>query len=311
MLSIEEVQESILKILSYFKVFQYPLTGDEIWKYLSIKCDKEAVSACLPYLEEYKLVYRIEEYYYLENDTRVIDRRKKGNALGKKKLVKAKRIARFLGNFPFVECVCISGSLSKDFALPDGDLDYFIITSPKRLWIARSIMHVFKKLTFPFNAQHSFCMNYYISMGNMNVNPKNFYTAIELATLKTIYVQKGMGELYEHNYDWIKLYLPNYNIANSSKKPIQKKNMMPTLIELLLNKMNGDKIEKSCYEMTRRKWIRKWQKKNYDVEKCLTCMSPYYNTPVNYPINLPEKIMKKYNDIFFETERKYAGQSTF
>ena len=59
---------------------------------------------------------------------------------------KALTVSRLISKFPYVEGVGISGSLSKGYYDDDGDIDFFIITSPKRLWIARTFLILYKKL---------------------------------------------------------------------------------------------------------------------------------------------------------------------
>ncbi|MBK8679672.1 MAG: hypothetical protein IPN25_13810 [Sphingobacteriales bacterium] len=43
------------------------------------------------------------------------------------------RISKFIGSFPFVRGVLLSGSLSKNRLAADGDIDYFIIAQPNAL----------------------------------------------------------------------------------------------------------------------------------------------------------------------------------
>src|SRR5690606_39126981 len=90
---------------------------------------------------------------------------------------------KFIYLFPFVAFVGISGSLSKGFAAADGDFDFFIITSANRLWICRTLLHLFKKLSFLAGAQHRFCMNYFIDISHAAIEERNRYTAIELSSL--------------------------------------------------------------------------------------------------------------------------------
>jgi hypothetical protein len=162
----DDVQRAVLRTLSYFQVFSYPLTAEEIWKYLPVKCDRELVNATINELAAIGLVFCFGDYCSLINDAALIDRRIHGNKLGKRKLGKALRLSRLLACFPFVEGVYISGSLSKDYAEADSDLDYFIVTGENRLWTARNLLHCFRKLTFIFSAEDSFCMNYFISLGH-------------------------------------------------------------------------------------------------------------------------------------------------
>lgn len=301
------LQNAVLKTLSYFHVFEYPLSKKEIWKFLPVKCDIGSLQEVLAYLVDAQIIFSIDNYYCLYNEPYLINRRKDGNHLGKIKLKKAMIIARFLGSFPFVEAVCISGSLSKDFALPNSDLDYFIITAPNRLWTARNFMHLFRKLTFLVNAQNLFCMNYYISLYNPAISLKNMFTAIELSTLKAAWVHSGMKELVLTNEDWVLHHLPNINLSNSIPKHKNKKWVFTRFFEWLINKLGGDKIESIFYKNTMKRWAKKWRNQNYDVEKCMLSASLHFNTPQNYPEHLPDEILKRHNRIYREVLIKYIN----
>ena len=87
-----------------------------------------------------------------------------------------------LFQFPFVRGVFISGSLSKRCAAEKEDVDYFIVTSANRLWIARTIMHLYKKLTYLRGRQDRYCMNYFIDEEALEIKEKNIFTAVEMIT---------------------------------------------------------------------------------------------------------------------------------
>ena len=60
-------------------------------------------------------------------------------------LGRAKWGASIIAAFPFVRAVGISGSLSKQYADENSDIDYFIITAANRLWIAKNLPAYFQK----------------------------------------------------------------------------------------------------------------------------------------------------------------------
>lgn len=297
----------ILKTLSYFHVFQYPLTAEEIRKFLPVKISLQQTQETLGELATAGEIYKVGSFYALVNDAMLAERRIKGNRFAEKRIAKARRIARFLGNFPFVESVFISGSLSKDFSTPEGDLDFFIVTAKDRLWIARTLMHFFKKLTFLAGAQHSFCMNYYVSMEHMEINPKNMFTATELSTLKPAFVRNGVKELYEYNRYWIKLYLPNMQCFDTYTNNMHDKWLPTRMFEAMLDKLGATAINKFFYNTTRKKWMAKWERKEYDVDKCMPSMDLHYCTPINHPKNLPEKIMANHQRIYAEAIGRGKG----
>lgn len=294
---------AILSTLSYFQVFEYPLTKGEIWKYLSIKCNVSELDNVLDDLIQWKVVFRFDEFYCLKNDMKYVYRRIQGNTLGQEKLKKAMVVSRFLGLFPFVDAVCVSGSLSKDFASKDSDLDFFIITAPNRLWTARNLMHFFRKLTFVVNAQRLFCMNYYISAAQLEIVPQDIYTAIELLSLKPGYTHKGWREMNEVNNEWVAEYLPNADLRNKPHKK-HKKNILTKALESIINLIGGDRVEQFFFRTTMKRWARKWEKMGYDVEQCMRSADYDFNTPVNYPENLPQIILEKHEHIYREVKMK-------
>ena len=152
---------SILRLLAYFDIFQYPLTKNEIRQFLPELLSETRLDAILQLMLINKTIFLHDDFYSLHNNPLLAYRRKEGNLRAKKLLPRAYAIGRFLYRFPFVRAIAISGSLSKDFADEKADIDFFIITKANRLWIARTIMHLFKKLTFITGHQHYFCMNYY------------------------------------------------------------------------------------------------------------------------------------------------------
>src|SRR5688572_30443736 len=177
---------SILKVLAYFDIFQYPLTKAEIRKFLGKALPEVNFEESLQLMVNNQTVFLYNDFYSLHNNSLLAFRRKEGNSRAEKLVPKAFRIGRFLFRFPFVRAVCISGSLSKNFADEKADIDFFIITKTGRLWIARTIMHLFKKITFLTGHQHYFCMNYYIDEKALLIEEQNIFTAIEVATLVPI-----------------------------------------------------------------------------------------------------------------------------
>jgi hypothetical protein len=140
-----------------------------------------------------------------------------------------------------VRGVFLSGSISKGYLDEKADIDYFIITEHNRLWIARIFLVFFKKL-FLLNSYKFFCINYFISTENLEIEEKNIYTAIELATLIPTYGANIYNSLYNAN-QWIKQYVPNYPKRDVSNVPQSRKKISQTIIETLLNNRFGDYID--------------------------------------------------------------------
>ena len=171
-----ETAQNILRTLGYFDLFQYPLTGEEIYLFNSAVVNHSEVNEALEELLSDNSVFKIGEFYSLHNNCQLAERRRNGNQLATEHLITARRVAKFLYRFPYVKAIAVSGSLSKNFATDKTDIDFFIITATNRLWIARTCMHLYKKLTFLRGRQNWFSMNYYVDEDAMEIHEKNIFT---------------------------------------------------------------------------------------------------------------------------------------
>ena len=125
-----ELEFKILKVLTYFDIFNYPLLEDEIYFYLGQVPQSEDFSYSLQSLLDAGIIYKFEGFFTLQNNFRLIKKRKKDNAKAEILMPKAKRVANFLYLFTFVRGIGILGSLSKNVASENSDFDF--ITSPAR-----------------------------------------------------------------------------------------------------------------------------------------------------------------------------------
>lgn len=234
--------KGIIKTLAYYDIFNYPLTREEIYICSNTNGDtKTSVFKELEALVDSGIVYRSDNFYSINHNSQLIPKRIEGNKRAFKKMKTAKLFSKFISHFPFVRGVLLSGSISKGYMDEKADIDYFIITSPNRLWIARILLVFFKKM-FLLNSYKFFCINYFISTSELEIEEKNIYTAIEFATLIPMYGADVYNELYESN-QWIKNYVPNYPKRDVTHLPPFKKKIIQKIIEPLLNGRFGDYVD--------------------------------------------------------------------
>jgi predicted nucleotidyltransferase len=92
-------------------------------------------------------------------------------------------VTHVIKRFPFVRGVFVTGSLSKNSSDSSSDLDFMVITRKGRLWIARTLLMLFKKI-FLLNSYKYFCINFLLSEDNLEIEDKNVFTATEVMTVK-------------------------------------------------------------------------------------------------------------------------------
>ena len=250
-------ESGILRMLAYFDIFQYPLTKKEISQFLPEFFSEAKLEPVLQSMVTDKTIFLHNGFYSLHNNPLFAYRRKEGNTRARKLIPNAYAIGRFLHRFPFVRAVAVSGSLSKDFADEKADIDFFIITKANRLWIARTMMHLFKKLTFITGHQHYFCMNYFIDEEALLIQEKNIFTAIEIGTLLPV---SGFGMLesfFEVNkwaFDFFNGPGKLHN-CNGDKKDVNS--WYKRFSEWIFTNGFGDRLDEWLMGVTTRRWQRK------------------------------------------------------
>jgi hypothetical protein len=267
---VNEAKENILATLAYFDIFKYPLTSGEIYLFLNGKHHQADFDLALNYLVAHRSVYQFGNLYSLKNDPLLVIRRYNGNQKAAELIKVAHKIGDWLICFPYVRGIAISGSLSKNYADDNSDIDLFIITAKDRLWIARTLMHAFKKLTFLVNKQDYFCMNYYIDEDQLEIREKTIYTAIEVVTLIPLHGDTVMEQFYAAN-SWTRGYLPNKIMRISSAKPL-KPSIFKSIFEKLFNNFIGDAIDTLLMKITSARWSKKTAQKKVNSKGTVLAM---------------------------------------
>ncbi len=275
-------------------MFSYPLKKRELFVFLQYSADSHAFDDALEFLLGESVIFKFEEFYCLHPNYSLIQRRIKGNALAEKMLKKAAQSARLLSKFPFVRGVAISGSLSKNFADENADVDFFIITAPNRLWISRSFLHLFKKLTFLVNRQHLYCMNYFIDEEQLVIIEKNIYTATEVATLLPLFGTNTFENFYAAN-SWAIQLLPNHHLRISSAQQI-KSHLVKLSIEKLFNNAVGNLLDKFLMNITAKSWAAKAKKKKTNSRGIVMALDTSRHHAKPSPVNFQQKLLKHYED---------------
>ncbi len=240
--------KSIIKTLAYYDIFNYPLTEEEIYICSNTNGNtKTSVFEELELLVSSGIVYNNDKFYSINHNGHLIPKRIEGNRRAIKKMKTAKLFSKIISHFPFVRGILLSGSISKGYMDEKADIDYFIITAPNRLWIARILLVFFKKI-FLLNSYKFFCINYFISTTELEIEEKNIYTATELATLIPTYGADVYNDLYGANR-WIKSYVPNYPKRDVASLPTFRKKIIQKVMESLLDNSFGDYVDDKIMKM--------------------------------------------------------------
>ena len=290
----KKIKEDIVKTLAYFDIFNYPLTNEEVRRFLHQKYSQPAVDNELCELLKDEFIFNLNNFYSLQNRPELAEIRLAGNSRARKLLNIAKRASKILSWFPFVESVAVSGSLSKNFADEKADIDFFIITSPNRLWIARTCMHIFKKFTFLAGKQNWFCMNYFIDEIRMEIIEKNIFTAMEIVTLIPMQGTNCFKNFIKAN-SWTRDYLHEQPVINGRSEKIRR-NFFRKTFEFIFSSGLGNAVEKLLMDITGNRWKRKTRRgkvNNHGVTMAMIT-DPHFSKPD--PKNLQYKIVHQFEE---------------
>ncbi|WP_296381242.1 nucleotidyltransferase domain-containing protein, partial [Winogradskyella sp.] len=289
-----------LKVIIYFSIFKYPLTKEEVFSFSSDN-SIEDTELQLKKLIENNIVYKFGNYYSDINDETLVERRLSGNKMANDIMPKALKRAKLIMFFPYVESVSISGALAKGYHDNDGDIDFFIITKPKHLWLARTLLVAYKKL-FLLNSKKYFCVNYFISSDRLKIAEQNKFTATELVTLIPIYGKTVFNEFVAEN-SWALDFYPNKTINTKLLSEGFKKPFWSNSLEVLFNNKLGYNLNNYFKKVTLRKWKSKFKhlkEKDFEI-----AMKSTNDVSKHHPQDFQSKVIVSLNERYDDKNKAF------
>ena len=290
---------AVLGALTYFEIFEHPLTLEEIIDFSTIKgLSKEQANAAIQALMAAGMVWQYGDFFQTQPQQEWGPQRLEKNARAEQMRAKALRMGRFISHFPFIRAVLISGSMSKNCMSADSDVDFFLITTPGRLWVARTILVLFKKI-FLFNSHKYFCVNYFIDTEHLEIESQNLFTAMECVTLLPVSGASWYQQFMAAN-DWAKAaHFPNTalrHVVDVPERPhyfrIQK------ALEMLFNNPLGDFFDTQSMKATGWFWKRKF--KHFDEKRFDSALKSRKYVSKHHPLWFQEKVLNRYRELMNE-----------
>lgn len=107
---------------------------------------------------------------------------------------KAQDFARFIGWIPGLRMIAVSNSLAMHATHADSDIDLFIITAPRRIWIVRTLVllaaEILRVRTKPGDEAGKFCFPFFITEKSLSLKgialENDVYLAYWIHTLKPL-----------------------------------------------------------------------------------------------------------------------------
>ncbi|QQS44678.1 hypothetical protein IPM65_03720 [Candidatus Roizmanbacteria bacterium] len=214
------MKAEILHVLSYYELFEYPPTIEEIYYSLKIKTSFDEIESALVQLINRGQVFTKGQRYAKKREIIVLFQSKM--RYSKKLTADFTKIHKVFTSFPTIQLVGISGSLSMLDADQSDDIDLFVVTAKDTLWLTRLYVLIvtrFLSLLGNYIAQ-KLCWNIFMEEECLTLPPKkqNEYTAHELIQLKIVYEKHLTSQKLQSHNAWILKILPNVQINYHQNK---------------------------------------------------------------------------------------------
>lgn len=284
-------QATALRVLAYFDVFAHPVRVDEIVRFADggPQC-AEIIGRALAELSVRGLVHENRGYWGLREIETNVDQRIASERRAADRMPKAQRMSGLIARFPFVRAVFISGSMSKGCLAEDGDIDFFVVTTPGRLWVARTLLVLYKKI-FLLNSRRDFCVNYFLDTEHLTVEDRNRFTATEVVTLLPMYGNGTTEAFFERN-TWAFGMYPSAPTPKSKEVSIgnpRSKNWM----EKLLGGRIGSVLDQWAMQLTWYYWKRKFS--GMDARSFEIALRTRTYVSKHHPRNFQKRVMDGYD----------------
>ncbi|MBI3576985.1 hypothetical protein HY086_03035 [Candidatus Gottesmanbacteria bacterium] len=207
-------RNTVLATLAYADVFDYPLTCEEVGKWLVKNSKFKIQNSKLKHITEIK---NDGVYYFLKGRRKIFLLRKQRGKWAKEKMQKAKRAAALLKVLPTIQLVGVTGALAMDNAHPDDDIDFYVITSSGTLWTTRFFATILlalfglRRKPGDRSFRNKICLNMYVDEDHLAVprREQDLFSAHEVLQMKPLWGKDGTYQKFLLANQWVKFFLPN------------------------------------------------------------------------------------------------------
>ncbi len=206
----QPLEAAILRTVLYADVFDFPMKPEEIHHFL-INDEPISLAEITKSLDQSRWLKQklqlVDEYIIYEGRDEIVRVRQKREAASQDLWPQALYWGRWLAALPFVRMVALTGALAvRNAADGDDDLDYMLITSPHRVWLARAFAIAVVRIGHLRGVK--ICPNYVLAETSLIQTRQDVFLAHEVAQMIPLYGNDYYRRFREAN-DWVYQQLPN------------------------------------------------------------------------------------------------------
>ena len=289
-------EKAVIKTLVYSDIFEFPLSYDELWRFL-ISPKPVAKKSFNKTLNGQSQNFSVKNgWHYLFQRDSLIDIRLQRNKESSKKLTDARKIVSYLSLVPTVYLVGISGALAMENAGDKDDIDLFVITKTNTIWITRFILililQVFgvRRNRSTKRAANTVCLNMFIDEAGMAflLEKRDLYTAHEIAQMKPLFDRGNTYQKFIGANLWVKEFLPNSLNRGTTQNPSASSGQAQNHAESFFSVVLRPILRISALEFIAKKFQLWYMKRHITNEKITNHMLAFH------PLDYKEIVLKKY-----------------
>lgn len=231
--------QAIKATLSYFDIFDRPLTLGELKDYLfGCSATEEAI---IKTVEKMPDICFLNGLFFLKNRERLASEREEKKKASEALWNRVRKFSVLFALCPFVRMVAVINSLSFNNATNKSDIDLFVITRKKHLWCARFFLKLLTQI-FGARAHHEkiagrFCLSFFVSEEAMDLSSfarkYDPHLAYLVYLIAPVIGKQTYTEFLKANNKWTAVYfkrplvprlaqLKEYKIANAVRFFLEK-----------------------------------------------------------------------------------------
>jgi len=249
------LEKSILKTLTYFDLLDFPLTKDEVFRYL-LKTEKdqdpvttEQVEKVLQELVEKGKIDNFDKFYFLPERHEIVQIRNGAERICQRRLQKARNFLLLAKFLPFIRGILVTGSLAGGYSKETSDIDFWVITKKDRIFLGRLFITGLSQILgirrHGNKITDRICLNYYLTEGSDPIPAYPVCVALDYASM-LVALNPGI-ETHWGNIPWIGENLVNPpERAKVWDKAVKRSRIIQPILEFIIEFLSAEFWEKKA-----------------------------------------------------------------
>lgn len=197
--------------VAYADIFIYPLTVDDVYFWFIKTIPKQNI-----HQRQVRGITRVGNMIFLKGRRSIITRQKNRQHYSRNKLRIARSVAGLFKFIPTIKLVGITGGLAMRNAGKTDDIDIFIITAAKTIWITRLLtvilLDIFGKRRKPgqVHVADKICLNMFMSENELRLpkTEQDLFAAHEVLQMEPLWSRGDIYRKFLIQNNWVKYFLP-------------------------------------------------------------------------------------------------------